>query len=61
MPDELPADAPQFLVHHAYYKTERGFHERSGNSTDGWNTTSNLSGMNTNLLQFTTDLGTAPG
>lgn len=60
VPDELPADAPQFLVnYHAYYKTERGFHERSGNSTDGWNTTSNLSWMNTNLLQFADEIENA--
>lgn len=57
VPDELPADAPQFLVdYHAYYKTDRGFHERSGNSTDGWNTTSNLSWMNTLLLQFADEI-----
>lgn len=57
VPDELPADAPKFLVdYHAYYKTERGFHERSGNSTDGWNITSNLSWMNTNLLQFASEI-----
>lgn len=57
VPDELPGDAPQFLVdYHAYYKTPRGFHERSGNSTDGWNTTSNLSWMNTHLLQFASEI-----
>lgn len=57
VPDDLPSDAPQFLVdYHAYYKTPRGFHPRSGNSTDGWNTTSNLSWMNTNLLQFAAEI-----
>lgn len=57
VPDELPSEAPQFLVdYHAYYKTPRGFHERSGNSTDGWNTTSNLSWLNTNLLQFASEI-----
>ncbi|WP_194948419.1 alpha/beta hydrolase [Actinomyces trachealis] len=60
VPDELPADAPQYLVdYHAYYKTERGFHERSGNSTDGWNTTSNLSWMNTDLLRFSDEIENA--
>lgn len=60
VPDELPADAPQFLVdYHAYYKTPRGFHERSGNSTDGWNMTSNLSWMNTNSLQFASEIESA--
>lgn len=58
--EELPADAPQFLVdYHAYYKTVRGFHERSGNSTDGWNITSNLSWMNTDLLRFADEIENA--
>ena len=36
--DPLPEDAPWFVKdYHAYYKTPRGYHERSGNSTDGWN------------------------
>lgn len=59
VPEQLPEDAPQFLVdYHSYYKTPRGFHERAGNSTDGWNTTSNLSWMNTNLLQFASEIET---
>lgn len=57
VPDQPPADAPQFLLdYHAYYKTPRGFHERAGNSTDGWNTTSTLSWLNTNLLQFADEI-----
>ena len=51
VPDTLPADAPQSLKdYHAYYKTPRGFHPRSGNSTDGWNTTSTLPFFNFTLL-----------
>lgn len=51
--DPMPEDAPQFLKdYHGYYKTPRGYHERSGNSTDGWNVTSNIPWANTNLLQF---------
>ncbi|MEE8731988.1 MAG: alpha/beta hydrolase [Eggerthellaceae bacterium] len=58
--DPLPADAPQFVVdYHDYYKTPRGYHERSGNSTDGWNTTSSLSWLNTNLLQFAGEIESA--
>lgn len=58
--DPLPADAPQFVAdYHDYYKTPRGYHERSGNSTDGWNLTSNLSWMNTNLLQFAGEIESA--
>jgi fermentation-respiration switch protein FrsA (DUF1100 family) len=49
--DPLPEDAPLFVKqYYAYYKTPRGFHPRSGNSTDGWNTTSSLSFINFPLL-----------
>lgn len=49
--DPLPADAPEFVKrYYDYYKTSRGFHPRSGNSTDGWNTTSNLPFVNFPLL-----------
>ena len=35
--DPLPDDAPQFVKdYYDYYKTERGYHARSGNSNDGW-------------------------
>ena len=37
--DPLPDDAPQFVKDYFdYYKTERGYHKRSGNSNDGWRT-----------------------
>lgn len=49
--DPLPEDAPQFVKeYYAYYKTPRGFHARSGNSTDGWNVTSSLPFINFTLL-----------
>lgn len=49
--DPLPADAPEFVKRYFdYYKTPRGFHPRSGNSTDGWNTTSFLPFINFTLL-----------
>lgn len=49
--DVIPDDAPQFFKdYHAYYKTPRGFHPRSGNSTDGWNVTSSLPFINFPLL-----------
>lgn len=58
--DPLPADAPQFVAdYYDYYKTPRGFHERSGNSTDDWNTTSSLSWLNTDLLQFADEIENA--
>ena len=49
--DPLPEDAPWFVKdYHAYYKTPRGYHERSGNSTDGWNVIGCQSFMNQPLL-----------
>ncbi len=49
--DPLPDDAPWFVKdYHAYYKTKRGYHERSGNSNDGWNVTGCQSFMNQPLL-----------
>lgn len=45
--DPLPNDAPQFVKdYYDYYKTPRGYHERSLNSNNGWNVTSSLSFMN---------------
>lgn len=42
--DPLPDDAPFFVKgYYDYYKTKRGYHERSLNSNDGWNITSSLS------------------
>lgn len=58
--DPLPDDAPQFVKdYHAYYKTPRGYHERSGNSTDGWNTTSALPFMNFNFFEYAAELDRA--
>lgn len=55
--DPLPADAPQFVKdYYAYYKTPRGYHARSGNSTDGWNTTSALSFINTPILEYAPEI-----
>lgn len=49
--DPLPDDAPEFVKRYFdYYKTPRGFHPRSGNSTDGWNATSFLPFINFTLL-----------
>lgn len=58
--DPLPADAPQFLKdYHAYYKTSRGFHPRSGNSTDGWNITSTLPFVNFKFFEYADELDDA--
>ena len=51
--DPLPDDAPWFVKdYHAYYKTPRGYHERSGNSTDGWNVIGCQSFLNQPLLAW---------
>ncbi len=58
--DPLPEDAPQFVKdYYDYYKTPRGFHERSGNSTDGWNSTSNLPFLNFKFFDYAEELENA--
>ncbi len=58
--DPLPADAPQFVKdYHAYYKAPRGYHPRSGNSTDGWNVTSILPLMNFRFFEYAGELENA--
>lgn len=57
--DPLPEDAPWFVKdYHAYYKTERGFHPRSGNSTDGWNIIGTISFLNQPLLDMAGEIKT---
>lgn len=51
--DPLPEDAPQFVKdYYAYYKTPRGYHQRSLNSNGGWNKTSALSFINMPILAY---------
>src|SRR3546814_3052049 len=51
LPEKLNGDEPQFVKEYFdYYKTSRGYHERSLNSTTGWTTTNSLSFMNMPLL-----------
>ncbi len=58
--DPLPADAPFFVKdYHDYYKTSRGYHARSLNSTDGWNITSSLSFLNMPILQYSDEIRSA--
>ena len=55
--DPLPDDAPWFVKdYHAYYKCPRGYHERSGNSTDGWNVTGTMSFINQPLLTMASEI-----
>lgn len=58
--DPLPEDAPQFVKdYYDYYKTERGYHTRSGNSNDGWNVTSNLPFLNFKFFEYADELENA--
>lgn len=58
--DPLPEDAPDFVRdYYAYYKTPRGYHERSLNSNEGWNVTSALSFLNMPILQYSDEIRSA--
>ena len=57
VPDVLPDNAPQFVKDYFdYYKTKRGYHERSLNSNNGWNMTSALSFINTPQLTYISEI-----
>lgn len=58
--DPLPEDAPFFVKdYYDYYKTERGYHKRSLNSNEGWNTTSALSFLNMPILSYSDEIRNA--
>lgn len=58
--NELPEDAPFFVKdYYDYYKTPRGYSERSLNSNEGWNTTSSLSFINMPILQYSDEIRSA--
>ena len=58
--DPLPEDAPFFLKdYYDYYKTQRGYTERSLNSNDGWNVTSSLSFVNMPILHYANEIRSA--
>lgn len=55
--DPLPEDAPWFVKdYHAYYKTPRGYHKRSGNSNDGWTVIGCQSFLNQPLLAWAQEI-----
>lgn len=57
VPTQLPDNAPQFLKDYFdYYKTGRGYHERSLNSNKGWNSTSAISFVNTPQLTYINEI-----
>ena len=58
--DPLPDDAPQFVKdYHAYYKTPRGYHKRSGNSNDGWRVIGAQAYANTRFLYYINEIRSA--
>lgn len=58
--DPLPENAPYYVKdYYDYYKTKRGYTERSLNSNDGWNQTSALSFINMPILQYSHEIRSA--
>jgi hypothetical protein len=58
--DPLPAEVPQFVKdYHAYYKTPRGYHKRSGNSNDGWRVIGTQAYANSRFLYYINEIRSA--
>ena len=58
--DPLPEEVPQFVKdYHAYYKTPRGYHKRSGNSNDGWRTIGTQAYANARFLYYINEIRSA--
>lgn len=60
LPYPTPEEVPYFVKDYsAYYKTERGYHLRSLNSNEGWNTIGTMSFINQPILQYSNEIRTA--
>ena len=58
--DPLPDEVPQFVKdYHAYYKTSRGYHARSGNSNDGWRVIGTQAYANSRFLYYINEIRSA--
>ncbi len=58
--DPLPEDAPYFVKdYYDYYKTDRGYHERSLNSNGGWNIICCESFINQPILKYSNEIRSA--
>ncbi|MCQ2959779.1 MAG: alpha/beta hydrolase [Bacteroidales bacterium] len=58
--DPLPENAPQFVKdYYDYYKTNRGYHPRSGNSNGGWHTFGTQAYANTRFLYYINEIRSA--
>ena len=56
----VPEDMPFFAKDYSdYYKTERGYHVRSLNSNEGWNTIGCISFMNQPILKYSNEVRNA--
>ncbi len=59
-PESLPSDAPFFVRDYTdYYKTDRGYHRRSLNSNEGWNTIGCISFMNQPIMKYSGEIRSA--
>lgn len=59
--EKLQGNEPQFVKEYFdYYRTSRGFHERSLNSTGAWNATNALSFMNMPILSYIKEISPRP-
>ena len=58
--DPLPDEAPQFVKdYYDYYKTERGYHARSGNSNDSWRVIGTQAYANARFLYYINEIRSA--
>ncbi|MBP5516959.1 MAG: alpha/beta hydrolase [Bacteroidales bacterium] len=58
--DTVPPQAPRFVHdYHAYYKTPRGYHVRSGNSNDGWRVIGTQAYSNSRFLYYINEIRSA--
>lgn len=59
MPLPVPEDAPFFVKDYSEYYKGRCYHERSLNSTDGWNSIGCMSFMNQPILKYSNEIRSA--
>lgn len=61
LPEKLQGDEPKFVKEYFdYYRTARGFHERSLNSNGAWLATNPLSFMNMPILSYVNEIAPRP-
>lgn len=61
LPEKLQGNEPQFVKEYFdYYRTPRGFHERSVNSNGAWLITNPLSFMNMPILTYVKEISPRP-